>query len=316
MNASDDSPAPVSATATTANQEVADMLREAATLLTAQGANPFRVGAYRKAADVIAALPGNVRDVFDRSGMDGLDAIPSIGKGIASAIAEILITGRWAQLDRLRGEVDATHLLRTIPGIGPELATRIHDELGIETLEALEVAAHDGRLEKLAGVGPRRASAIRASLTQSLDRTRALRRQTPVPHATGPHEHPPVALILDVDREYREKATLHKLPTIVPRRFNPTGKVRLPILHTERGEWHFTVLFSNTAKAHELGRTHDWVVVYAYDHDAAERPHTVVTEMRGSLVGKRVVRGREVECRDFYEERPSPSSPPAPSYAA
>lgn len=285
----------------TANQEVADMLREAATLLTAQGANPFRVGAYRKAADTIAGWPINVRDIFDRRGPDGLDAIPSIGKGIASAIAEILIAGRWAQLDRMRGEVGAIQLFRTIPGIGPELAMRMHDDLGVDTLEALEVAAHDGRLEKLPGVGPRRASAIRAALTQSLDRTRALRRQTPAPH-TG--EQPPVAMILDVDREYRERATAHKLPTIAPRRFNPGGTSRLPILHTERGVWHFTALFSNTAKAHELGRTHDWVVVYAYDHDAPERPHTVVSESRGSLVGRRVVRGREGECRDYYEQAP------------
>ena len=285
----------------TANQEVADLLREAATLLTAQGANPFRVGAYRKAADTIAGWPINVREIFDRRGPDGLDAIPSIGKGIASAIAEILITGRWAQLDRMRGEVGAIQLFRTIPGIGPELAMRMHDDLGVDTLEALEVAAHDGRLEKLPGVGPRRASAIRAALTQSLDRTRALRRQTPAPH-TG--EQPPVAMILDVDREYRERATAHKLPTIAPRRFNPGRTSRLPILHTERGVWHFTALFSNTAKAHELGRTHDWVVVYAYDHDASERPHTVVTETRGSLVGRRVVRGREAECRDYYEQAP------------
>ncbi|MFM9884454.1 MAG: hypothetical protein ACKVQT_15615, partial [Burkholderiales bacterium] len=91
----------------TPNQDVADLLREAATLLTAQGANPFRVGAYRKAADTIAGWPINVREIFDRRGPDGLDAIPSIGKGIASAIAEILITGRWAQLDRMRGEVNA-----------------------------------------------------------------------------------------------------------------------------------------------------------------------------------------------------------------
>ncbi len=252
-----------------ANQQVADMLRETAILLDAQGANPFRVGAYRKAADTIAGLSGDVRDIFDRDGRDGLNAIPSIGKGIASAIAEILITGRWTQLERLRGEVDAIQLFRSIPGVGPELAARIHDDLHVDTLEALELAAHEGRLEALPGVGPRRASAIRAALT--LDRTRAQRRLAPAPQAG---EHPPVAMILDVDREYREKVTAHELPTITPRRFNATGKTKLPILHTQRGKWHFTAHFSNTAKAHELGRTHDWVVVYAYDHDAAERPHT------------------------------------------
>jgi hypothetical protein len=49
-----------------------------------------------------------------------------------------------------------------------------------------------------------------------------------------------------------------------------------------------------------LGRTHDWVVLYFYDGDHREGQRTVVTETRGSLLGKRVVRGREEECRAFY----------------
>jgi hypothetical protein len=71
-------------------------------------------------------------------------------------------------------------------------------------------------------------------------------------------------------------------------------------MHAARGDWHFTVLYSNTARAHALGRTHDWVIVYFYDDDHAEGQHTVVTEARGVLSGKRVVRGRETECRAFY----------------
>lgn len=69
-----------------------------------------------------------------------------------------------------------------------------------------------------------------------------------------------------------------------------------------RGDWHFTALFSNTARAHDLGRTNDWVVLYFNADDHAERQRTVVTEQRGPLGGRRVVRGREQECRDYYRE--------------
>jgi hypothetical protein len=107
---------------------------------------------------------------------------------------------------------------------------------------------------------------------------------------------PGAATLLDIDREYREKAAAGTLRTIAPRRFNPEGKAWLPVLHTRRGPWHFTVLYSNTARAHELGRTHDWVVVYFYDDDHREGQHTIVTETQGPLAGQRVVRGREAEC--------------------
>ncbi len=276
------------------NQQVAEWLRQAAELLHAQGANPFRVGAYRKAADAVAACRGSLSDLLASHGRAGLDALPGIGPGIAAAIAEMLETGRWVQLDRLRGSVEPTALFRTVPGIGPELAERLHDELGVETLEALEVAAHDGRLEALRGLGARTAAAIRASLAEILDRSRLRNRSTVPP--PDPSAEPGAAVLLDVDREYREKASAGVLPTIAPRRFNPGQESWLPVLHARRGEWHFTALYSNTARAHELGRTRDWVVIYFYDQDHVERQRTVVTEHRGRLRGKRVVRGREDEC--------------------
>jgi hypothetical protein len=107
-------------------------------------------------------------------------------------------------------------------------------------------------------------------------------------------------MLLDVDREYREKADAGTLPTIAPRRFNPRNEAWLPVLHAERNSWHFSVLFSNTGRAHELGHTRDWVVIYFYNDHHEEGQHTVVTETRGPLVGKRVVRGREAECREYY----------------
>ncbi len=276
------------------NQAIAERLREMAELLDAQGANPFRVSAYGKAGNAIAGLRRDVRDLFEKQGSAGLEAIPGVGKGIASAIVELLTTGRWIQLQRLRGTVDPCALFQTIPGVGKDLAERIHDVLAVDTLEALEAAAHEGRLESVTGIGARRAAAISASLTSMLDRVR--RR----PRLTRPGQREPsVQLLLKIDRMYRDRATAEKLPTIAPKRFNPDGKSWLPILHADRESWHFTALFSNTQRAHELGMTHDWVVIYFYDGEHhIEGQRTVVTETRGPMVGKRTVRGRERECRE------------------
>ncbi len=82
---------------------------------------------------------------------------------------------------------------------------------------------------------------------------------------------------------------------IAPRRFNRSAEAWLPILHTERGDWRFTALYSNTPLAHQLGRTRDWVVVYYETDVSPEGQCTVVTETQGPLKGRRVVRGREGE---------------------
>jgi putative hydrolase len=268
------------------NHLVAERLREAAALLEEQAASPFRVRAFRRAADTVDGLRRDVGEIVERDGLAGLDALPGIGRGIASAIDELVRTGRWSQLERLRGGAEPEPLFRTIPGVGPVLAQRIHDVLHVESLPALEIAAHDGRLAALPGVGARRAAAIAAGLAARLGRARGV----PV----RPPAEPSVSLLLDVDREYRERAG--RLPRIAPRRFNPTGERWLPVLHAERGGWHFTALYSNTALAHRLGRTRDWVVVYFHADHAPEGQRTVVTETRGPLAGHRVVRGREAEC--------------------
>jgi hypothetical protein len=284
------------------NQQIADKLREMAVLLDAQNANPYRAAAYRKAADEITRLAQPVRAIFDAEGVTGLDALPHIGKGIAAAIAEILITGRWNQLERLRGTLDPVQLFQSVPGIGPQLAQRAHEALHVDTLEALEAAAHDGRLEGVPGVGTRRAAAWRATLGNMLKRVRP-KDQAPLPARLS---QPPVAALLEVDREYRQRAEAGGLPTIAPRRFNPESKAWLPVLHARHGDWHFTALYSNTATAHKFKRTHDWVVVYFYDDSHVEGQHTVVTETRGPLTGRRVVRGREAECRELYAQEGSP----------
>jgi DNA polymerase/3'-5' exonuclease PolX len=235
------------------NQAIADKLLELADLLEQQDANPFRVNAYRRAAETIVGHDESVAELAEREGTEGLDRLPNVGAAIARAIQEMLRTGRWQQLERLRGALDPEQVFQSIPGVGPELARRIHESLEIESLAELEVAAHDGRLEQVNGVGPRRARMIAAALAQML-RRRPERPPTPA-------SEPEVEELLDVDREYREKAGQDQLRKIAPRRFNPEGKAWLPILHTQRGDWAFTALFSNTARAHDVGKTDDWVVL-------------------------------------------------------
>ena len=271
------------------NDRAAGLLRDCAELLRQQDANPFRVNAYLRAAETLESISDDARDILREDGTEGLEKLPAIGRGLAAAIAEIAHTGRLSQLDRLRGAAEPEDLFRSIPGVGPSLAHLIHDGLHIDTLEALEVAAHDGRLESLPGIGPRRAAAVRSGLATMLGRATAVRRSH--------HAVPSVATLLDVDREYREKAAADSLPRIAPKRFNPEKRAWLPIMHADRNGWHFTALFSNTARAHELNRTNDWVVLYFYDGNHREGQSTIVTETRGPLKGKRVVRGREPECR-------------------
>lgn len=271
------------------NAIVASNLREYADLLEQQGSDGFRVAAFRRAARTVEGLGAPLAPIVAAKGMDGLVALPGIGRSIAAAIAEMLRSGRWSQLARLRGTLDAETLFRSLPGVGAALARRLHDELHIDSLEALETAAWDGRLEQVPGIGPRRLAMLRATLAERLGRRR-LRRA-----AAGPL--PSVALLLAVDREYREKAGRGVLRTIAPRRFNPSGEAWLPVLHAERDGWSFTALFSNTHVAHELGRTRDWVVIYFHTDSEPESQCTVVTETRGPLTGRRVVRGREAECQ-------------------
>ena len=232
------------------NEHIAARLEEVAELLEGQVANPFRVRAYRSAARTLRALERPAHELIDEEGLEGLQELPGIGESLARAIEQLARTDRLGLLERLRGGGAAEEAFRTVPGIGRGLARRIHDELGIETLMELEVAAHDGRLDRVPGIGQRRLQGVRESLAGRF------RRRQPAPDRRFPRPafEPPVAELLDVDREYRERGGKGKLPRISPRRFNPTREAWLPVLHTHRGERHYTALFSNTARAHELGR--------------------------------------------------------------
>jgi hypothetical protein len=285
------------------NEQIAALLERVAERLETQHANMYRIDAYRAGAAVVRDHPSSIQDLALTEGREGLDALPQIGKSLSGSIDEIAHTGKLRMLGRLEGSLSAVELFKTVPGIGEELAERIHRELDIDTLESLEVAAHDGRLDAVAGFGPRRLEAIRDILATMLTRSARgrARRFEDLKEAgakvTAPataEAKPNVTLLLEVDRDYREKAEAGELPRIAPQRNNPDGAAWLPILHRYEDGWHFTALYSNTDRAHELGRVRDWVVIY-FERDGHEGQCTIVTEYRGPLTGKRVVRGREEE---------------------
>ena len=281
------------------NSEIAATLEEIADLLETQDANPFRVRAYRQAAHSVRESRESIARLVHQGDRQALTRLSGVGRGLANTIEEYVKTSRSSQLERLRGEVSPADLFKKVPGIGQELAGRIASRLDIHSLEELEQAAHDGRLAEVEGFGPKRIKAVQASLAGILSQSAQRKSRQRVSGREAPEKEPDVATLLDVDKEYRRKAEAGQLRKIAPRRFNPENEAWLPILHTERGAWNFTVLYSNTARAHELNKVHDWVVIY-FDRDGEESQCTVVTETHGPLAGKRVVRGREAECLQYY----------------
>jgi hypothetical protein len=282
------------------NNEIASVLDRIADLLEAQDANLHRVRAYRNGAQSAQGAEESVADLYRQEGSEALEELPGIGKGLARVIGTFVQRGRSDMLARLQGEVSPEDLFVQVPGIGGALAHRIAAELDIETLEELEQAAHDGSLLAVEGIGPQRAKAVRVGLAGLLSGAarRRIRRAADARPTT--RDNPSVETLLEVDAEYRRRAEADELRTIAPKRFNPENEAWLPIMHAEREEWAFTVLYSNTARAHELGATHDWVVIY-YERDGYEDQATVVTPKSGPLKRKRVVRGREAESQRYYD---------------
>lgn len=334
-----DAPAPPARAPT--NACIAGVLERIADLLQVREANAFRVGAYRSAARRMRRLERPATSILREEGREGLEDLPDIGRAIAALIDELAETGRLRLLERLEGGASSEDAFTAVPGIGEVLAGRAHRELGIETLEELELAAHDGRLAEVEGFGERRVRDVRDAVAAILGRSprRRAGRRLRAPPAGGrpgaprrprspegagdrgldrggtdrhtrsrgggkgsggtPPGDPPVAEILSVDAEYRRRAEAGELRELAPRRFNPEGVAWLPILHIERDGRSFTALYSNTARAHRLGRTRDWVVV-SWDRNGGGGRATVVSEYRGVLEGLRVVRGREEECLAHY----------------
>ena len=134
------------------NADIAARFEEIADCLEIQGANPFRIRAYRNAARTLGELPQEARALLEKG--EDLTRLPGIGDDLAAKIREIVETGRCSLLERLRRELPpaVTELLQ-IPGLGPKRVKALYHDLEVQTVEQLARAARDGRIRALPGFG-------------------------------------------------------------------------------------------------------------------------------------------------------------------
>ncbi len=147
------------------NSEIASMFDHVADLLEIEGANRFRVRAYRNAANTIRDQGRNVADML-RDGED-LSELPSIGKDLAGKIKEIVETGHLALLDEIAKEIpEALVQVTAIPSIGPKRARALYESLDIRSLDDLTKAAEEGKIARISGFGPKTQAKIRDELAK------------------------------------------------------------------------------------------------------------------------------------------------------
>jgi DNA polymerase (family X) len=253
------------------NTEIAGVLDRIGDLLEAKGENPFRVNSYRRAATLVKDSDRSFAQLVREQGVLGLTNVRGIGDKLAGVIEEYVSTQKVSLLEELEKEAPASP-----PG---------EEKASIS-------ASRPTRRSGSASAGTKRAEPQSSRAKSPGGADAATSRE--------PKGAPPVSVILDVDTEYRKKADEGSLKLIAPKQHNPEGAAWLPILSTSRGDLKFTAMFSNTALAHQLGKTDDWVVIYFKKRGEEERQCTVVTEHRGDLKGKRVIRGREAESQKYY----------------
>jgi DNA polymerase (family 10) len=132
------------------NQEVAQIFREIATILELKGDNPFRIRAYQRAAQNIESLGQDLTLAVEE---DSLTDIAGIGRDLASKIKEIVATGNLGYYEKLKKETPQGLLkMMQIPGLGPKTVRKIYEKLKIDSIETLEQAAREGKLESLGGI--------------------------------------------------------------------------------------------------------------------------------------------------------------------
>ena len=134
------------------NADIAVIFEEIADLLEIQGANPFRIRAYRNAARVVGELSQEVSRLLEKG--EDLTQLSGIGDDLAGKIKEIADSGHCSLLDRLHTELPPaiTELLK-IPGLGPKRVKALYHDLDVQTIEQLYRAARDGRIRALPGFG-------------------------------------------------------------------------------------------------------------------------------------------------------------------
>lgn len=146
------------------NAEIAARLEQVADLLEFQGANPFRIRAYRNGARTIQDLPEPVEAILEDPARR-LTEVKGIGKDLAEKIADLVSTGTTAILDELLAEIPETVLaLLRVPGLGPKRAAVLHRELGINTLDQLRQACQSGQVRQIKGFGAKTEASILENL--------------------------------------------------------------------------------------------------------------------------------------------------------
>jgi DNA polymerase (family 10) len=154
------------------NADIARLFNRLADLLEIEGANPFRVRAYRRAAATIEDLTESAAGIV-ASGRELCD-LPGIGKDLAGKIEEILATGRLKALEEVEAQTPtALAALTAIPGLGPKRVHTLHEVLGITSLDELGAAARAGKIRGL----PRFSAAMEAKLLAELEKHRQVERR-------------------------------------------------------------------------------------------------------------------------------------------
>jgi DNA polymerase (family 10) len=148
------------------NPEVAQIFDEVADLLELQGANPFRVRAYRNAARTLRDLAEPVAEIA-ADPERRLEDLPGIGADLAEKIRTLIRSGDLPLRRELRRQVPAgLRDLLAVPGLGPKRAQVLYQELGIRSLDQLRRAARQHRICELAGFGPKTEEKILTSFDQ------------------------------------------------------------------------------------------------------------------------------------------------------
>jgi DNA polymerase (family 10) len=150
---------------TIANLRIAEVLDQLADLLDIEGANPFRVRAYRNAARTVAGLSESLAGKL-AAGED-LAALPGIGQDLAGKIATLVETGRLPLLEEVGARTPATLAgLMKVPGLGPKRVKTLYRALGIRSAEDLQRALRAGKVRELRGFGRKSEEAIAAGLSR------------------------------------------------------------------------------------------------------------------------------------------------------
>ena len=145
------------------NQGISRIFAEIGDLLEIKGANPFKIRAYRNAADIAGHMAERIADLADSE----LREIPGIGKDLAAKIRELVDTGALGYHVELRQELPPFILdVLQLQGVGPKTVAMLYAELGIASLDALEAAAVAGRLRSLKGMGAKKEQLLLQSLAE------------------------------------------------------------------------------------------------------------------------------------------------------